>query len=56
VPEVIALGISAIFRELLGKPEIRRPVKPRHEPIDHRLSDKVQPRDGGQRGWVEEAL
>jgi hypothetical protein len=56
VPQVIPLGISAILGKLLGKPEIRRPVQPRDEPIDHGFRDQVKPRYGSQRRWVQKSL
>ena len=56
VAQVVALGISAVLGELLGEPEIRRPVQSGDEAIDHGLRDEVEAGDGGERRGIEEAL
>src|SRR5207344_3327131 len=42
MPKIVPLGISAVFSELLRKSEVRRPVKPRNEPIDNSLSHQIK--------------
>jgi hypothetical protein len=54
--KVVARGVSAILRELLGEPEIRRPVQAVHKAIDDGLSDKVEPRDRSERVGIEKSL